>query len=126
MTDYLKQVHNVVVSTNSDYTNPWLTTDQWPDAVLTPTYAEMRAVRAQTGGTTIPTGVYTAITKFMLLNRTTGNVTVTWTDTGANANTHVVPALQYLDLPGIAVTADITVTAATEGTCWVLLCGTST
>ena len=128
MTDYLKEVTNVRVSASSDYSNPYIETSQWPNETLTPTYAELRKLRAQVAGTTVETGPFATITKFRVYNAGPTNfVTVTWTSTGASSHSQKVPVGTNLSIPDVTPTTDPVITADTaDCDCWVLIAGTST
>ncbi len=83
---YMKQVVNVVISENSDYTDPIIdTVRSLPDiekTLSTTGYAELRLVRAETGGTTIDTGLYDTLDLFLVVNAdSTNEVDVAWTQT---------------------------------------------
>jgi len=128
-TIYMKQIHNIVVSENSDYSDPFIDTRQLPDTTLTLSttgYAELRLVRAEiTTGTTIEIDKYDTLDKMLIVNTdSTNEVDATWTDGDANANTQVIEAGACLDVNDVVGTTNPTLTAqSADVDCWVLLVG---
>ena len=118
MTDYAKATFAALYGEDDGLADPdWRT--NWPPTELTPDEGQTGSSDVGTSSTTlIAANAYASLTLLALQNMdpVTGNpVSVSWTDSGANANTQIVPPGRMLvvcDVDGtVAVTAQATTSA---------------
>jgi hypothetical protein len=129
MAQFLKAKLDVVVSENSDYSDPELKSN-WDPFELTPQSAEQTIVRVDTGGGDVitTTGRFTAVTFVAVLNTDSTNyVTATYrTAGGAAVDQNVrIPAGGLLVLSDFTTANNLTLVANTAAcVCKVIVAGT--
>lgn len=126
MPDDVKAVLTVTHSENDDYSNPewvsnWDAYEVDPDEVI-----NQKVEAALSGGTTIGISYLASVTFLAIKNTDSTNfVTVTWTDSAANANVQKVPAGGLFAVPDVDPSATFKITADTAVViCKIVITGT--
>jgi hypothetical protein len=127
MADFLKAEVKITHSENSDYSDPEVITN-WDPFELTPDEVLTMKVDAETGGTTVETGMFTTITFVAVKNLDTTNfVDATFRTTGNGATSNIVEIDPggFLMVSDLTPANDLTLTADTATCiCKVFIAGT--
>ena len=91
MADNAKLSVSVIVSESTDYSEPYLS-PKLADYTSTPDEGYYWRIQADTGGTTIDTGMFASIDYMVIKNLDTTNFVTAQFDTAGNANTDVIVA----------------------------------
>lgn len=125
MADYLKVQLEMTHSENADYSDPeWRS--KWDAVALTPDEVRAMKIEIDTSAVSLDFTDFATVTLFAVQNTNATNfVTVTWTDSAANANTQKVQPGRILVIPDIAPATNPTLTADTAAVvCKLAIAGT--
>lgn len=113
---YFKFSLRALVSRFASYAEPEWTTQSWEDVEDSNlTHHYFGNVLATTGGETITVSNFATITLAIFQNDGTQDVTLTWTDNNADANSIVIPAGMPFVCPDVDPTAANFVLTAASG-----------